>query len=86
MANNDAYHEGYDAYWDGVDVSDNPYEEGTDGHCSWEKMELSDAFQERGGFLTCLTRHGYPGLGTLTLPRDTAGALGEAQVRRRHRA
>ena len=32
--NNEAYDEGYDAYWDGVDVSDNPYEEDTDGHRS----------------------------------------------------
>ncbi|MGA2063281.1 MAG: hypothetical protein ABSG67_22655 [Thermoguttaceae bacterium] len=34
---NDAFEEGYDAYWEGVDVSDNPYEEDTDEHCSWEE-------------------------------------------------
>jgi len=37
MIDNDAYDEGYDAYWDGVEVSDNPYEEDTNGHRSWEE-------------------------------------------------
>jgi hypothetical protein len=37
MIDNDAFDEGYDAYWDGVEVSDNPYEEDTDGHRSWEE-------------------------------------------------
>jgi len=37
MIDNDAYDEGYDAYWEGVEVRDNPYEEDTDGHCSWEE-------------------------------------------------
>jgi len=36
MTNNDSYEEGYDAYWDGVDVSENPYEEDTEAHRSWE--------------------------------------------------
>jgi ribosome modulation factor len=36
MAANDAYEEGYDAYWDGVDVTDNPYEADTTDHRSWE--------------------------------------------------
>jgi len=36
VSNNDAFEEGYDAYWASVDVSDNPYEEDTDGHRSWE--------------------------------------------------
>jgi ribosome modulation factor len=37
MTDHDAFEEGYNAYWEGVDVSDNPYEEDTDGHRSWEK-------------------------------------------------
>jgi ribosome modulation factor len=36
MATNDAYKEGYDANWDGVDVSDNPYEEDTEEYRHWE--------------------------------------------------
>jgi ribosome modulation factor len=27
MTNRDAYDEGYNAYWDGVDLEDNPYEQ-----------------------------------------------------------
>jgi hypothetical protein len=34
---NQAYGLGYDEYWEGVDASDNPYEEGSDGHRSWEQ-------------------------------------------------
>jgi ribosome modulation factor len=37
MTNNDAFQEGYDAYWEGVDVSDNPYDEETDDRRSWEE-------------------------------------------------
>ncbi len=37
MNSSDAYEEGYDAYWDGVDVTDNPYEEDTDDHRRWEE-------------------------------------------------
>jgi ribosome modulation factor len=37
MVANDAFEEGYDAYWDGVDVSGNPYKEDTDDHRSWEE-------------------------------------------------
>ena len=37
MATGNAFDEGYDAYWDGVDVADNPYEEDTDEHRSWEE-------------------------------------------------
>ncbi len=32
----DAYEEGYDAYWVGVDDSENPHDDDTDGHRSWE--------------------------------------------------
>ena len=37
MGNQEVFEDGYDAYWDGVDVSNNPYEEGTDGHNTWEE-------------------------------------------------
>ena len=37
MANNEAYKEGYDAYWDGVDASDNPYDDDTEDCRSWEE-------------------------------------------------
>ena len=37
MVANDAFEEGYDAYWDGVDVSGNPYKEDTDDRRSWEE-------------------------------------------------
>jgi hypothetical protein len=37
MTINNAYDEGYDAYWDGGDVSDNPYDEGTDERPFWEE-------------------------------------------------
>ncbi len=33
---NVAYDEGYDAYWDGVEVSGNPHEEAEE-HRSWEQ-------------------------------------------------
>jgi hypothetical protein len=38
MPANDAYEEGYNAYWNGVDVSDNPYGKKTDAaqRESWE--------------------------------------------------
>ena len=36
MVNSDAYEEGYDAYWDGVDVSDNPYDEDAEEQRYWE--------------------------------------------------
>ena len=36
MPANDAYDEGYHAYWDGVDVSDNPYDEESDERQSQE--------------------------------------------------
>ena len=39
MANNEAYKEGYDAYWEGADVSDNPYDEekDADARLAWEQ-------------------------------------------------
>jgi ribosome modulation factor len=39
MTNHTAYDEGYDAYWDGVNVSDNPYDEekDADARLSWEQ-------------------------------------------------
>jgi hypothetical protein len=36
-SNQAAYDEGYDAYWDGADPSDNPCKEDTDEHRSWEQ-------------------------------------------------
>ena len=33
----EALDEGYDAYWDGADVSSNPHKEDTDEHRSWEE-------------------------------------------------
>lgn len=33
---NDTFEEGYDAHWDGVNVTDSPYKEDTDDHRSWE--------------------------------------------------
>jgi ribosome modulation factor len=32
-----AFDEGYDACWDGVDVSDNPHDEETDERRHWEE-------------------------------------------------
>jgi len=37
MSTTDAFEEGYDAYWDGVDVSDNPYNEEEKERRSWEE-------------------------------------------------
>jgi ribosome modulation factor len=37
MSTDDAFDEGYDAYWDGVDAIDNPYDEGTEERRSWEE-------------------------------------------------
>jgi len=36
LTDSDAYDGGYDAYGEGVDGSDNPYEEDTDSRRSWE--------------------------------------------------
>ena len=37
MPSQGAFDEGYDAYWEGVDVSDNPHDEETDDRRSWEE-------------------------------------------------
>ena len=37
MPNNDTYDEGYDAYWDGVDISGNPHEDDMDEYRLWEE-------------------------------------------------
>jgi hypothetical protein len=37
MSTNTAYDEGYDAYRDGVDVTDNPYDEDAEEHRFWEE-------------------------------------------------
>ncbi len=38
MTDHEVFEEGYDAYWEGVNVSDNPYDEETDAtkRQSWE--------------------------------------------------
>ncbi len=38
VSTNDAFEDGYNAYWEGVDVSDNPYDKNTDAaqRESWE--------------------------------------------------
>ena len=47
-----AFEEGYDAYWDGVDPDDNPHPSGTQQQCSWDQgwsqaqLEDSDAEQK----------------------------------------
>jgi ribosome modulation factor len=35
MPVNDAYEEGYDAYWNGADISDNPFDEETEERQLW---------------------------------------------------
>jgi len=37
MSANDAYDDGYDAYWDGVDIGDNPHEDDLDEYRVWEE-------------------------------------------------
>jgi ribosome modulation factor len=52
MSTNAAYDEGYDAYWDGVDVTDNPYDEGMEGRQFWEagwRAARKHDYDERGG-------------------------------------
>jgi ribosome modulation factor len=38
MTTNDAHDEGYDAYWDGVEIRDNPYDEDNEAaqRVAWE--------------------------------------------------
>ena len=37
MSKNDAFDQGYNAYWDGVDATDNPYgEDEPEEHQKWE--------------------------------------------------
>jgi hypothetical protein len=52
--NNEAYEAGYDAYWDGVDISDDPYDRETqakefqDWEQGWRKARDHD-YDEREG-------------------------------------
>ncbi|MGA2034622.1 MAG: hypothetical protein ABSG68_20435 [Thermoguttaceae bacterium] len=54
MTDHDAFDEGYDAYWEGVDVSDNPYDEETDAarreswEAGWREARKHD-YDESGG-------------------------------------
>ena len=36
MSSRDAYDEGYDAYWEGDEVSTNPYSECSEEYVSWD--------------------------------------------------
>lgn len=36
MLDNDAFEDGYDAYWENMNLSGNPYEEDEEGHRSWK--------------------------------------------------
>jgi hypothetical protein len=36
MPNNDAFEDGYDAYWEGMDLSSNPHDADTEEYCAWE--------------------------------------------------
>jgi hypothetical protein len=36
MSTTDAFEEGYDAYWDGVDLAGNPHDEDTVDYRLWE--------------------------------------------------
>ncbi len=50
----DAYDEGYDAYWESVDLSDNPYdkEKDADAHLAWEqgwRKAREDDYDESDG-------------------------------------
>ena len=36
MVTNDAFEDGYDVYWEEMDLSSNPHDEDTEEHRSWE--------------------------------------------------
>lgn len=46
----EAFEEGYDAYWDGVDSDNNPHPHGTEQHPSWDEgwsqAQLEDEQEE----------------------------------------
>ncbi|MGA2618905.1 MAG: hypothetical protein ABSF26_14945 [Thermoguttaceae bacterium] len=54
MPNNETFDEGYEAYGEGVDVSDNPYEEETDAakrqswKAGWRKAREHDYDESEG--------------------------------------
>jgi ribosome modulation factor len=54
MTTNEAHDEGYDAYWEGIDVSDNPYDEETDAvqrkfwETSWREARKHDYDESEG--------------------------------------
>jgi ribosome modulation factor len=37
MTDTDAFQKGYDAYWDGLDVTDSPYDEGSEENLAWHE-------------------------------------------------
>ncbi len=50
MSSDQAFEDGYDAYWAGVDSDDNPHKPGTEGQYSWDEgwsqaqLEDEDAY------------------------------------------
>ena len=52
MSDDDAFEDGYDAYWEGFDVSDNPYDEETVERRFWEegwRAAREHDYDESGG-------------------------------------
>jgi len=52
MPDNAAFEEGYDAHWEGVDISENPHREETGERCSWEegrRASRKDDYDESEG-------------------------------------
>lgn len=45
---NDSYAKGYMAFKEGLELSDNPFDEGTDDYDSWEAGWVSGADEELG--------------------------------------
>lgn len=45
---NDAYAKGYIAFKEGMDLEDNPFEEGSDDYDSWEAGWVSGADEDLG--------------------------------------
>ena len=52
MTDDNAFEEGYDAYWDGIDADDNPHPSGTEQRSSWDEgwsqAQLEDRETDEG--------------------------------------
>lgn len=48
MADSDAFQEGYDAYWDGVDLDDSPYVLGTEHSFRWDEGWSHAQVEDKG--------------------------------------